>query len=227
LYSVLDAGGLAISKVAISPDNRYVAALDLSNSLWVFDVNAGVLLRSATFARPAAILKFFPNSDRLLLASESQFTIVPVVPQVAGLSDTQAIVAWAYGKGFSLVADEDRRRYALGVTKGEAAGPWAAIDPNSEDTANVVWGTSQQDVSDKAMAACRKVSTTCSSRPATTKNLDDTFVYMCCTRPQAGCAVSPGSGDATLRSLKVLFLNAGYSDCAVRAAFSARDGSRR
>jgi hypothetical protein len=92
----------------------------------------------------------------------------------------------------------------------------------------VVCGDSKTAAVANALANCKQTgSTTCASRPADTSDLSDTFVFYCCTEPKLGCAVSGGSGAQVLMSVKSTLADAKYSSCAVRGAFSARDGSRR
>jgi WD40 repeat protein len=228
LVRVLDTRGLPINKLAVTPDEHYIAAADTTNTVWVFDAEVGAVVRSDTLPEPIVTLLF--TGMRLAVATSRSLTLVPILPAFAGRSDTASMVDSARKQGFHLVSDEDRRRYRLGAsavsTEKSSGRKWAAIDPNSEGTAPVVWADSETNARDRAVAECKQRSTTCASKPAITSDLDTTFVFYCCLRPRLGCAISSGSGDETLRSVKAILGKANYSACEVRFTLSARDGSQ-
>ncbi|MGD0025507.1 MAG: hypothetical protein ABSC37_12930, partial [Xanthobacteraceae bacterium] len=228
LWRVLDARDLPIKAVAMSQSGNYTAAADGSSTVWIFDSEIGELVDSQAFPAEIVSLFFLPGTDRLAVLDRSDLTIIPALPSFAGHSDTRSMVDSARKLGLHLVSEEDQRRYKLGslVAPEQLSGhKWAAIDPNNEVTAPVVWAASDAQARDDAIAACQRVSTTCAQKPAVTTDLDSTFVYYCCLRPRLGCAVASGSGDEALRSVKAEVAKANYSVCEVRAAYSARDGS--
>lgn len=229
-WRVLDTRGLAIKKIAISPAGTYTVAADTSNTVWIFDSMVGELVRSQAFPADIISLSFMPDGGRLIVLYGDNLTIVPALPTFAGNSDTDSMVEAARKLGLHLVSEEDQRRYklgALGNPDQASRHRWAAIDPNSEDTATVVWADTREEARSKAIAACQQNKTdTCASSPAVTSDLDATFVYYCCMQPRVGCAIASGSGDDVLRSVKQILANAKYSQCEVRRTYSARDGSQ-
>jgi hypothetical protein len=230
LRGVFDTNRASINLVAISEDGRYIATADDSNTLSIFDGEIGELVRSPTLPDEIASLAFTPGSERLAVLDQRNLTIFPVGSSLASRPDVVSTVDAARKLGFNLVSEEDRQRYKLG-TATEPKRPthnWAAINPNSEGTAPVVWAETEQEARDLAAAACRQSqSTTCASIAAVTEDLTSTFVYFCCTRPKLGCAAAAGAGDRALLSAKETLAKAKYSSCEVRAALSARDGKPR
>lgn len=104
---------------------------------------------------------------------------------------------------------------------------WAALLPNNEASSPVVWGATEAQARERAAAACRNVSRSCSTRASATPDIDDVFAVMCCTNPRLGCAVAVEATRATaLESVKEIFDDAGFSNCTVRAYYSARTGAR-
>ena len=230
---ILDTRGVAITAIEMSPDGRYVAAADQTNGVWIFDAKIGELVRSATLAERVTGLQFFPNGDRLLISSAANFIILPTAPPIGGQTETGAIVSWARSMGLDLVSEEDRRRYKLGLVpqsiETAAALPaerWAALVANDEATSSVVWGPTKAEAESRATAACKRVSSTCGTTPASTSDMAATFVTMCCLTPRASCAVSVGSADVALHAVKRNFSTNGFAGCSVRAALSAQDGLR-
>jgi WD40 repeat protein len=230
IWRVFDAYRVAVNTVVMSKDGRYVAAADDSNTLWVFDTDSGELIRSVTFPVDILAVLFVPETDRLAVLDRRNLSILPALPSFQGSSDTAAIVDSARKLGFNLVSEEDRQRYKLGNAAAFEQSParkWAAIDPNSEGTAPVVWSDTAAEARELSIAACQRLSTTCASTPAVTDDMESTFVFFCCTSPRLGCAIASGSGDRPLRTVKETLAKANYSSCEVRGALSARDGSTR
>jgi hypothetical protein len=105
---------------------------------------------------------------------------------------------------------------------------WAAVDPNSETSSPVVWAATEDEARQRAVEACKKVSKTCASGPASTNDMRETFALMCCDKPRIGCAAAAGASrrDAT-KSVQQMFSDAGYSDCKVRHYMSAGTGKKQ
>jgi hypothetical protein len=105
---------------------------------------------------------------------------------------------------------------------------WAAIDPNSETSSPVVWGTSEEEARQRAIEACKRLSKTCANGPAVTDDMKEVFAVMCCAQPRTGCAASAAANrrDAA-RGVQQMFADAGYSDCSVRHYISAGTGKRQ
>jgi hypothetical protein len=229
IWRVFDANGVAINAVMMSQDKRYIAAADNSNTLWAFNSEIGELIRSVTFPAEIVSMTFLSGSERLAVLDRRNVTVIPMASSLAPRPDTGSIVDSARKLGFNLVSVENRQRYKLGtaVESKQPAHKWAAVDPNSEGTAPVVWAETEEQARDLAAKACQRLSTTCSSTPAVTEDLAATFVYFCCTSPRLGCAVASDAGDQALVRVKEVLAKAKYSNCEVRAALSARDGSAR
>ena len=104
---------------------------------------------------------------------------------------------------------------------------WAALAPNLEQSASVVWGATQLEAKEKAVGACRAVSGTCAATPANTNGLGHVFALMCCTSPQRGCAATVGeTRQIALHEVKRLFADAGYGQCRLQGYFSAATGQK-
>ena len=225
LQRVFDMRGVSVVLVTTSPDGRYLAAMDKSSTLWIFEITSGELVKTRTFPNAVSSIQFFPASDRVLVLGEGRGSIVKVLPDFEGRSDARAMIDLARKRGLNLVPEIDRRRFKLG-SNVKTSKRWAALDPDSEVTAPVVWADSNAEVVKKAVDACKKISKTCGTRPAVTQDMDATFVYMCCRQPRRACAVYAGSGDTALLSAKRILYQAGFSSCAVESTLAARDGSR-
>jgi WD40 repeat protein len=230
LRRILDTNGRPIRILSRSEDGHYLAATDSSNAVWIFN-DAGDLVRTETFRNDISSTVFLAGFNRLAVLEPNALTILPTLTSFGGFSDTSQMVDAAGRQGLNLVSDEEFRRYRFGTDTNDdkpICRKWAALDPNSEGTSQVVCGDSKTAAVANALANCKQTgSTTCASRPADTSDLSDTFVFYCCTEPKLGCAVSGGSGAQVLMSVKSTLADAKYSSCAVRGAFSARDGSRR
>lgn len=104
---------------------------------------------------------------------------------------------------------------------------WAAIAPNGENTAPVVRAPTRELARDRALAACRRVSRTCTDTPAITPNLNDVFSMVCCTSPRWACVAAPRSDrDAAVAEAQRVLDQHGFSQCKTQAFFSARTGER-
>ena len=105
---------------------------------------------------------------------------------------------------------------------------WAAIDPNSETSSPVVWGTTEDEASQHAIDACKRVSKTCANGPAVTDDMREVFAVMCCAQPRAVCAASAAANrrDAA-NNAQQMFADAGYSNCAVRHYIQAGTGKKQ
>jgi hypothetical protein len=117
---------------------------------------------------------------------------------------------------------------AFAAQSGKAQERWAAIDPNSENSSPVVWGATEEEARQRAVAACARVSKTCANGPASTGDMKEVFAVMCCSQPQIGCAAAAASSrrDA-LKNLREMFADAGYKECAVRHYMSAATGRKQ
>jgi hypothetical protein len=104
---------------------------------------------------------------------------------------------------------------------------WAAIVPNHENSSTVVWATSQDQAKRLALDACKHVSDTCASRPASTNGMNNYFAIMCCTRPNKGCAVGVASSKSkALKEVKSTFSDAGFSNCSLKSYIKAGTGEK-
>ena len=105
---------------------------------------------------------------------------------------------------------------------------WAAVDPNSETSSPVVWGTTEEEARQRAIEACKRVSKTCASGPAVTDDMREMFAVVCCAKPRMGCAASAGTNrrDAA-KGAQQMFADAGYLDCSVRHYIQAGTGKRQ
>ena len=105
---------------------------------------------------------------------------------------------------------------------------WAAIDPNREGSSSVVWAPTESEARQRAVEACKRISKTCASGPASTDTLDDMFAVMCCTRPSQACAVAvAGSRQDAIKSVQKTFSDAGFSNCSLRHYLSAATGRKQ
>lgn len=105
---------------------------------------------------------------------------------------------------------------------------WAAADPNSESSSPVVWGASEDEARQRAVEACKRLSKTCASGPASTNDMKEVFAVMCCTQPRAGCAASAAANRReALKNVQEMFAGAGYKDCSARHYMSAATGKRQ
>jgi len=104
---------------------------------------------------------------------------------------------------------------------------WAAIAPNLENSATVVWATSKDQAKKLAVLACKQVSQTCAETPASTNGMDHIFAVMCCSDPKSGCAAAVGgSREVALREVKRLFSEGGYSQCSLKSYYKAGTGEK-
>jgi hypothetical protein len=104
---------------------------------------------------------------------------------------------------------------------------WAAIAPNLENSASVVWATSKDQAKKLAVLACKQVSQTCAETPASTNGMDHIFAVMCCSDPKSGCAAAVGaSREVALREVKRLFSEGGYSQCSLKSYYKAGTGEK-
>lgn len=115
----------------------------------------------------------------------------------------------------------------LGTPGAALAEDWAALDAHNTGTGPVVWGSDKEQTRARAVAACRRVSDTCSGGAAWTNDLESVFVYMCCTRPRLACTIGTGDTkpDAVALASK-LFSDNGFTACTVRNYLSARTGNK-
>ncbi len=104
---------------------------------------------------------------------------------------------------------------------------WAAIDPTEEGPGPVVWGSDREETRARAVAACKKISNTCSDIAASVPISygEYVFAYMCCTRPDFVCSVGVDvtKEGAAAKGIKV-GTDADYTGCAVRKYLSANTG---
>ena len=109
----------------------------------------------------------------------------------------------------------------------QASERWAAIDPNNEGSAPVVWDGTKAGARQKAIDACKRVSKTCAGDPANTDVINDTFAYMCCQQPRLGCAIGVGERrEDALAMVQKTFAEAGFSQCTLRSYISAKTGAK-
>lgn len=111
------------------------------------------------------------------------------------------------------------------ATLAAQAQGWSGLAPNGENTAPVVRGDTREIARDRAVAACRRVSNSCTDQPALTQNLEDIFALVCCDKPRRGCVAAPrqNRADGVREALRVLE-NANFSSCQTVAFYSARTG---
>ncbi len=104
-------------------------------------------------------------------------------------------------------------------------GWYASLAPNEQFNAPVYWANTQELAKEGALRACKKVSDSCSTRPAWTDQKDDVFALMCCSKPKLGCAVGVGHDqESSQQSVRNTFSDAGYSKCKLWRYVSARTG---
>jgi len=104
---------------------------------------------------------------------------------------------------------------------------WAAIAPNLENTATVVWATTKDQAKKLAVLACKQASSTCAEQPASTNGMDHVFAVMCCQDPKQGCAAAVGeSREVALKAVKKLFSDGGFSQCSLKSYFKAGTGEK-
>jgi hypothetical protein len=105
---------------------------------------------------------------------------------------------------------------------------WAAIDPNNETSSPVVWGATEDEARQKAVDACRRLSKTCANGPASTADMREVFVVMCCAQPKLGCAVAAAdTRRGAQKKVQEMFADAGYKECSVKHTMSAATGKRQ
>jgi hypothetical protein len=105
---------------------------------------------------------------------------------------------------------------------------YAALNANNEGNLQVRWGATEAEAKERAAEACRQVSKTCSSDPASTNVLDDVFVYYCCTAPVFSCASPPHeTRERAIEEAKTMMSTRGYQSCTPRAYYSARTGAKQ
>lgn len=105
---------------------------------------------------------------------------------------------------------------------------YAALNANNEGNLQVRWGATATEAKQRAAEACRDVSKTCSNDPASTNELDDVFVYYCCTAPAFSCATpSHESRERAVEEARAMMSTRGYSACTPRAYYSARTGAKQ
>ena len=104
---------------------------------------------------------------------------------------------------------------------------WAALTPDSNAHAYFGWGTTREKANAAALRTCRRVSRGCAVPPGSTPNLNDIFALMCCTNPRLACAVYPAAAkEMAHEKVTGLFIDAHFSNCAVKGYYSARTGKR-
>ena len=105
---------------------------------------------------------------------------------------------------------------------------WAALDPNSETSSPVAWGSTEEEARQRAIEACQRLSKTCAKGPAVTDDLKEVFAIVCCEQPRTGCAASAAANrrDAA-KNAQRMFADAGYSNCAVRHYLQAGSGKKQ
>jgi hypothetical protein len=105
---------------------------------------------------------------------------------------------------------------------------WAALDPNSETSSPVAWGSTEEEARQRAIEACKRLSKTCANGPAVTDDLKEVFAIVCCEQPRTGCAASAAANrrDAA-KSAEKMFADAGYSKCSVRHYLQAGTGKKQ
>src|ERR1700676_1528236 len=93
-----------------------------------------------------------------------------------------------------------------------AQAEWAGVASTDDGSGPVVWANSKEQVTRKALAACERVSDTCSDRPATTPNTSDIFTVMCCNNPRHACGVGAESTlEASRAQVRRMFEDNGFS----------------
>lgn len=118
---------------------------------------------------------------------------------------------------------------ALAPLCGQASAQerWAAIAPNQENSASVVWATTKDQAKKLAVLACKQVSSTCAETPASTNRMDHVFAVMCCDKPQIACGAGVGGDRAgALKAVKGLLSDAGFSQCSLKSYFKSGTGEK-
>lgn len=102
---------------------------------------------------------------------------------------------------------------------------WAAVAADNKAQSPVVWAGGKEQAISRALAACKRISNSCSSSPAATNQLSDVFTAMCCNNPRYGCAVGVGATrEDSLKKVQKVFDDAGFSSCTVPRRMSAETG---
>jgi hypothetical protein len=115
----------------------------------------------------------------------------------------------------------------LSAPAAEAQERWAAVSSTDDGSGPVVWADSKEEASRRALAACRKVSDTCSDRAATTPDTSDILTVMCCNSPRHACGVGAESTrEASQAQVQKMFDGEGFSNCRVIKHLSAETGAR-
>ena len=116
----------------------------------------------------------------------------------------------------------------LAGASGQDGTGYAAVAANKEGNLLVRWGKTEQEAKQKAAAACKNISSTCANDPASTNQLEDVFAYVCCNKPQYSCGNSPHeTREKAVKEVRDMMASHGYSECVVRAYFSAKTGKKQ
>ena len=116
---------------------------------------------------------------------------------------------------------------SIGCGQASAQERWAAIAPNQEDTATVVWATTKDQARKLAVLACQQVSSTCADSAASTNGMDQVFAIMCCSKPETGCAAGVGaSRSLAVKEVKDVLTDGGFSQCRLKSYFKAGTGEK-
>lgn len=115
-----------------------------------------------------------------------------------------------------------------GSSDDDAATPqrYASANANGDAVWSIAWDDTKEGAIEKAIKACKKVSTSCASSPAWTSNLKTgLFVLYCCTKPSTTCQMlTDTSVDAAATRGRKRLEGEGRSNCRVREVHSADDG---
>jgi hypothetical protein len=102
---------------------------------------------------------------------------------------------------------------------------YAALNANNEAACRCAGGDRSQPSSARGPAGRVEPAV---NDPASTNELDDVFVYYCCTAPAFSCATpSHESRERAVEEARAMMSGRGYSACTPRAYYSARTGAKQ
>lgn len=107
-------GDKAISFVAISPDNRYVAAVDLANTLTIHSIETAITPVSAQLMAKVHDVRFLPDGKTVFVVDVDGYVwIAPLSPGSEVSDDPFVFVDWLRASRRSLVSAGDRATFGL------------------------------------------------------------------------------------------------------------------
>ena len=116
--NILDTRGHPIVATILSPDDKFLAAVDASNTLWIFEFATGLVLRSYTMSSTPLALKFFPDGSKVAVVDPvGSVELINVMPGLPGLHDPQALADWMRATRLLTINTVDQKRYGVSGLK--------------------------------------------------------------------------------------------------------------